>query len=72
MYWLKTASRLRSFQKVNVCICWSQTTPIYGFSFFRATGRAACQDETTISVARPEDYPFLESLLENKQHFCSF
>ena len=31
---LKTASRLRSFQKVNVCICWSQTTPIYGFSFF--------------------------------------
>ena len=34
VYWLKTASRLRSFQKVNVCICWSQTTPIYGFSFF--------------------------------------
>ena len=35
---------------------------------FRATGRAACQDETTISVAQPEDYPFLESLLEDKQH----
>lgn len=35
---------------------------------FLATGRAACQDETTISVAQPEDYPFLESLLEDKQH----
>lgn len=39
---------------------------------FRATGRAACQDETTISVAQPEDYPFLESLLEDKQHVSGY
>ena len=33
---------------------------------FTATGRTTFQDETTISVALPSDYPFLESLLNGQ------
>lgn len=33
---------------------------------FNVTGRTTYQDETTISVAMPGDYPFLQSLLNGK------
>lgn len=68
VYWLKTVSRL-AFLSEGQCVqlLGSNNTDLRLF-LFRATGRAACQDETTISVAQPEDYPFLESLLEDKQH----
>ena len=34
---------------------------------FTVTGRTTYQDETTISVALPSDYPFLQSLLNGKE-----
>lgn len=68
VYWLKTVSRWPSSRKVSVYSCLGQTIPICGFSFFSQPAAPPCQDETTISVAQPEDYPFLESLLEDKQH----